>query len=433
LGVLKDNPLEAWTEAHFNEPFVRGGLPFMPAVVVSDPDAIRHVLLDNVRNYRKDDLLLRILSSGLRNGLLTVEGDRWRRQRHAVAPMFTRKTILGFAPAMKDAIDGFVARWRCLPENAVVDVAQELPLLTLDVLERTVFSDGIEGDAESFRTAMRTYFDTVGRIDPFDALGLPEFLPRLSRGAERDAIGYFNAAVDAIIGERRRTMAEGRAVPRDLLTLLLEAGEADCPLDESEIRANIITFIAAGHETTANALTWSLYLLSQDEEWASRIAAESRIAPSDEDPCAHLLSARAVLDEALRLYPPIVAISRVAIEADAISNESIPPGTMVIVAPYVVHRHRLLWDNPDAFDPRRFVDPDRDRIHRYAYLPFGTGPRVCIGSAFALQEATLALSAIVSSFRFRLAPGAEVEPLMRITLRPRNGLPLLLEKRLLAH
>ncbi len=429
LGVLKDNPLEAFTDAHFNELTVRGGLPFMPAIVLSDPEAIRRVLLENAANYRKDDLLQRMLSSGLRNGLLTVEGEQWRRQRHAVAPMFAKRTIAGFASAMQEAIAALLSRWLSFPDGVPVDVSRELPLLTLDVLERTIFSDGIGRDADSFREAMRIYFDTIGRIDPFDALGLPDFLPRLTRGPEREAVQFFHLAVDAIIAERRAAIADGSAVPRDLLTLLLEAGKDSATLDESEVRANIVTFIAAGHETTANALTWSLYLLSQEEQWAARIASEADAPPCPNDPCAHLETTRAVLDEALRLYPPIVAISRVAIGADSVGPESIKPGTMVIVAPYVVQRHRRLWDHPDAFDPNRFLPPARERVPRFAYLPFGAGPRVCIGQAFALQEATLALSAIVRTFRLRLSPGFEVEPLMRITLRPRMGLELLLEKR----
>jgi cytochrome P450 len=228
-------------------------------------------------------------------------------------------------------------------------------------------------------------------------------------------------------------MADGcNDIPRDLLTLLLEAGDSHSSdaLSEEEIRANIVTFIAAGHETTANALSWSIYLLSQDDRWAARVAEEAELKPgASEDPCGHLVVTRAVIEEALRLYPSIAAISRVAIDADEIAGESVRAGTMVIVAPYVVHRHRLLWSRPEAFDPSRFIGTSRESIHRYAYLPFGAGPRVCIGSAFALQEATLALSAIVRHFRFRLAPGFEVEPLLRITLRPKGGLPMFLQRR----
>jgi cytochrome P450 len=432
LRVLRDNPLEAWTEAHFEQPIVRDGLPFMPALIVSEPAAIKHVLLDNAANYRKDDLLQRILSPGLSNGLLTVEAEQWKRQRRTVAPMFARRTIHDFAPMMQAAIDALVGRWRKLPEGSAVDVAPEMTGLTLDVLQRTIFSSGIEGGTEDFAEAMRVYFDTIGRIDPFDALGLPQFLPRPTRWPERAALAYFDEAVDAIIRERRRLLAQdGAAAPRDLLTLLLAAADADEPLNESEIRANVLTFIAAGHETTANTLIWALFLLSHAPMWSDAIAQESAhlVSLDGSDPCAHLPITRAVIEEALRLYPPIAAISRVAIGGDDVAGENVAPGTMVIVAPYVVHRHRCLWEAPDVFDPERFLGAAREQIHRYAYLPFGAGGRVCIGQAFALQEATLALAAIVRDFRLEADPDAEVEPLLRITLRPRGGLRMLLKHR----
>ena len=426
LSVLRDNPLKAWSAAHFEEPIVRGGLPFMPAVVVSDPDAIQHVLLDNAANYRKDDLLLRILSGALSNGLLTVEGQQWRRQRRAVAPLFARKTIFSFAPAVSAAADALVARWSSFPDGSVIDVADEITRATLDVLQRTIFSQGIERDIEEFRVAMRNYFDTIGRIDPLDALGLPDFLPRPTRFRARASLKFFDAAVDAIIEKRRALLAGGGPAPHDVLTLLLEARDPETgePLDEAELRANIITFIAAGHETTANALTWSLYLLSQDAGWTARVTAEADSEPKGEDPCAHLVATRAVIEESLRLYPPIAAISRVAIEADTLAGETVRAGTMVIVAPYVVHRHRRLWAEPELFDPNRFLGDARTGIHRFAYLPFGAGPRICIGAAFALQEASLLLSAIMANFTLNLAQGQIVEPLLRITLRPRGGLPM---------
>ncbi len=434
LRALRTNPLKAWTKAYFHQPIVRSGLPFMPAVVVSEPNAIRHILLDNAANYRKDDLLLRILSPGLGNGLLTVEGEQWRRQRHAVAPMFTRKTIENFAPDMLAAADVLVERWSRLPEGAVVDVAEDVTRVTLDVLQRTIFSQGIGSDPEEFRMAMRSYFDTIGKIDPLDALGLPAFLPRPTRWRARAALRFFDSAVDTIIAERRRLLAEKPdAAPHDILTLLLESRDpqSGLSLSDAEQRANVITLIAAGHETTANTLAWSLFLLSQSDEWSRRVATEADQAPRnhDHDPGGQLKFTRAVVEEAMRLYPPIAAISRVAIGPDEIAGTPIPPGTMVIVAPYVVHRHRLLWKRPDNFEPDRFLGNSGEPVHRYAYLPFGAGPRICLGAAFALQEATLVLSSIMRNFELRLAPGFEVEPMLRITLRPKGGLPMVLRRR----
>jgi cytochrome P450 len=375
-----------------------------------------------------------MLSAVLRDGLLTVEADQWRMQRRTLAPLFAKRSVMNFAPAMIRAADALVGRWRSRGEGRVVDVAAEVTQLTLDVLERTIFSDGLGGDPEDVRTAMRTYFDTIGRIDPFDVLGLPDFVPRLGRRRVRPALRFFDAAVDAIIAMRRSRLAEDPSgMPRDILTLLLEAQDPETGqgLSEAEVRANVITFIAAGHETTANAITWSLFLLSQSPEWGKRVAAEAeREMGGRPDALAErLVETRAVVEEAIRLYPPLVAISRQAIGPDELAGRRIRRGTMVVIAPYVLHRHCLLWDRPDIFDPTRFLHGGRDRIDRYAYLPFGAGPRNCIGSAFALQEATIVVASITRDFDFEVPRGHTVWPVHRVTLRPQGGLPMAIRNR----
>jgi cytochrome P450 len=434
LRALWHNPLEAWTEAHFERPIVAGGVAAVQSVVINEPAAIRRVLLENSNNYRKDALTLRILSAGLTNGLLTADGEQWRTQRRTLAPMFTRRAVSGFAPAMARAADALVERWRRHADGAVLDVAAEVTRVTLDVLERTIFSDGLGTDTEEFRCAMSSYFETIGKIDPFDVLGLPDFVPRLTRLRARGTLRFFDAAVDTIIATRRRNLArDPSAVPRDILTLLLEAQDPETGqgMSEAEVRANIITFIAAGHETTSNTLAWSIYLLSQSPDWRARVVAEARReidGPVDGLP-ERLVETRAVIEEALRLYPPIVAISRAALGPDDLAGHRVRRGTMVVIAPYVLHRHRRLWDRADVFDPNRFLGRARDGIDRYAYLPFGAGPRICIGSAFALQEATLVLAKIMSNFHLELAGDHAVWPLQRVTLRLRGGLPMMVRRR----
>ena len=257
LRALRNNPLETWTQAHFERPIVTGGLLIGEVAVVSDPAAIRRVLLENVANYRKDSLQRRMLSAVLRDGLLTVEADQWRSQRRTLAPLFAKRCVMSFAPAMVGAADALVRRWQERGNGRVIDVSAEVTEVTLDVLERTIFSDGLGGDRQDVRTAMRTYFDTIGRIDPFDVLGLPDFVPRLGRRHVRPALRFFDAAVDNVISLRRARLAENGPLPRDILTLLLEAQDPETGqgLSEVEVRANVITFIAAGHETTANAIT----------------------------------------------------------------------------------------------------------------------------------------------------------------------------------
>jgi len=434
IRALWNSPIEAWAQAHFEEPVVAHRLPFGNALIVSDPAGIEHVLLRNAANYRKDTLQRRIIAGGLNDGLLTAETEQWRFQRRTLAPMFSPRTIRSFGAPMREVADEFVARWRALAAGESVDMAAEMTRLTLEVLERTIFSDGLGHSIDDFRAAMRSYFDTIGRIDPFDLLGLPDAVPRLTRLQARGALRFFDEAVDTIIANRGRRLSEApAAVARDILTLLLEARDPQTGrgLSEVEIKANIITFIAAGHETTANALAWSLFLLSQSPEWSERVAAEAEreLAGPIEEAADRMVETRAVIEEAMRLYPPLAAISREAIGPDEIAGHPVAARCTVVIAPYLLHRHRRLWDRPDLFDPSRFLPGAREQIGRYAYLPFGAGPRICIGAAFALQEATLVLGTIMRDFHITLAPGASVWPLQRLTLRPRGGLPMVLTRR----
>jgi cytochrome P450 len=427
LKAMWQNPLEAWSEDHFRRPVVTTSLPIGQITLVNEPQAIRRVLLENAGNYRKDPFQRRMMSATLSNGLLMAEEERWRIQRRALAPLFSHKTVLGFAQSMVEAADDLASRWSNRDPEVPVEVTAEVTRLTLDVLERTVFSEGLGRGSEEVRTAMRSYFDNIGRIEPFDFLGLPDCIPRLTRWRLRPALKLFDSAVDRIIENRRRhLLSDPAGVPRDLLTLLLDAQdpETGAGMSEAEIRSNIITFIAAGHETTANAIVWSLFLLSQSPEWCARVKAEacqSRVGPvaglADRLPVT-----RAVIDEAVRLYPPLPAISRVAVGPDQLAGEPIKPGSMVVIAPYVLHRHRLLWREPDIFDPTRFLGDAREAIAKYSYLPFGAGPRICIGSPFALQEATIVVATIARRFDFALVPGQRVWPILKVTLRPEGGL-----------
>ncbi len=434
LMTLRRNPLEAWTREHFEQPIVIQKHLLGHIAVVSDPDGIRRVLLDNAANYEKDTLQRRILSSGLSGGLLTAEGDQWKMQRRTLAPLFSRRAVDAFAPAMVAGARAMVERWRQRPDGAVIDISAEMARVTLDVLVRTIFSEGLGGDPEVLRNAMRVYFDTIGLIDPFDVLGFPDYIPRFTRLRVRSTLAIFDRAVESIIATRRRRLAEDpERVPRDILGLLLEAQDPETGrgMSEAEVRANIITFIAAGHETTSNALTWSTYLLSLSGEWRAAVEAEaaSELDGPMEGIADRMTTTRAVLDEAVRLYPPLVAMSRQAIGADVLVGKPIEAGMMVVIAPYVLHRQPRLWDAPDVFDPNRFLPGQRDAIDRYSYLPFGAGPRVCIGQAFAQQEATIVLGEIIRNFTLELPTGHVVTPMQRLTLRPENGLPMIVRRR----
>jgi cytochrome P450 len=254
----------------------------------------------------------------------------------------------------------------------------------------------------------------------------------LGKSSPTPSLQFFDRAVDDIMAERQGA-SDGAAL--DLLTMLLGARDPQTSegLDEAQIRANIITFIGAGHETTANGLTWSLYLLSQHPAWRKTVEREVDDVldggPIDAAKLNRLVRVRATIEEALRLYPPAPSLSREAIAADALAGQAIRAGSLVVVPPYVLHRHKLLWRDPEHFEPDRFLPGEREKIDRFAYMPFGAGPRVCIGMGFALQEATLLLATVLRKFRLELAPGHQVAPVQRITLRPKGGMPMLIKRR----
>src|SRR5579871_140866 len=434
LATLKRNPLECWTEEHFSQPIATVRLPIGQVLLVHEPNAIRRVLFDNAANYRKDPMQRRVLSAGLGDGLLSAEGEQWQAQRRTLAPLFARKTVTGFAAAMQEAAQGVVERWRRFKSGSVIDVAAEMTLVTLNVLALTIFSDGISGDLDEFRAAMNAYFGVIGRIGALDLFGVPDFVPRPGRARLQQTLGYFDNLIDGLIEHRREALAQSPDhAPADLLTLLLRALDPSTqrPMTLAEVKSNILTFLSAGHETTANTLTWSLFLLSQSPEWRDRVEAEvdREMCGPAEGLAERLVVTRAVIDEAVRLYPPISALSRIADGPDIVGGHRVKRRTLIVIAPYVLHRHKTLWDRPDVFDPGRFLGDAKQQIDRFAYMPFGAGARTCIGSTFAQQEATLVLATLVQSFKMRLAPDARIWPLLRITLRPEQGLPMLIEPR----
>ena len=315
-----------------------------------------------------------------------------------------------------------------------IDMSDEMARLTLEILEHTLFSSGLSRHPGEFQQAVTRYFDTIGRIDLMDLLGLPQFLPRFGRRKGRATLEWFGKAVEDIVSARRKLIAEGGTVPRDILTLLLEAQDPETGrgMPEDDLRANIVTFIGAGHETTANALTWTFYLLSQSPDWRARVEDETdtQLDAGPMDTLAERMPVtKAVLEEALRLYPPAAMLTRAAINADEIGGKRICAGTIVTVSPFLLHRHRTLWERPDDFDPSRFLGASRDRIDRFAYIPFGAGPRVCIGMGFALQEAIIVLAHLTKAFQFDVADNHVVRPIQRITLRPQGGMPMTMHVR----
>ena len=437
LYVVSRNPLEVWNKVHFELKSVSRRNIMGDVVVLMDPAAIRHVMIDNAGNYRKDDLQRRVLGadSGKGESLLTAEDELWKKTRRTVAPLFTPRRIAGFLPQMLEAADKLALSWRRKPDTYPIDAAVEMTRVTFDVLSSTLFSNGVDNDGDRFGTAMTKFLQRTGKVDPLDILGAPRWLPRIGRLRAKPTIDFFERNVAEIIRVRRALIAEGGEPPADLLTALLKAQdpESGYALSDGEVAANLITFIGAGHETTANTLTWALYLLSQASDVRDELEAEvDAVDLAAIEPAAlfeTLPLTRAVIEEAMRLYPPAPNLSRQAIEPDVAAGVVIAGGAIVYMPPYVLHRHKLLWDEPDYFRPERFLPGRREAIDRFAYLPFGAGARVCVAAQFALMEAVIVLARLVKAARVEFAGDAPPRAIQRITLRPEGGMPMRLRKR----
>ncbi|MGE3304472.1 MAG: cytochrome P450 [Rhizobiaceae bacterium] len=431
IRILRRNPLEIWGEPSYNLPWISvrglGGR----LVIANDPGLIRHVLVDNVANYRLADIRQRILRPILRDGLLTAEGPVWKRSRKAMAPVFTPRHTAGFGQPMLTRTQRFADAYAGTGET--VDVARDMTRLTYAILAETLFSGEIAGDIGSFEHEVDRLFETMGRVDPLDVLGAPAWLPRINRWRGRKALAMFRRIVSETIALREERLARGPdTVPQDFLTLLLKA-EGPEGLSRAEVEDNIITFIGAGHETTARALGWTLYCLGEAPWERDRVEAEIDVVVATEsDPTKWLEKmplTRAAFEEAMRLYPPAASISRTAIEEDRYQTLVIPKGAEIQMMPWTIHRHRTLWENPEAFLPERFHPGNREKLDRYQYLPFGAGPRVCIGASFAMQEAVIVLGVLLSRFRFDSIAATNPWPVQKLTTQPAGGLPMRVSRR----
>ncbi len=434
LRAVRKNPVTVLPVGTYHAPIFVVRTIIGDFCVVSDPPAIKHVLLDNAANYPKGRQQQIRLRPALGNGLLTAEGASWRFQRRTASPMFQHKRLMSFSEPMIAATEEMLARWQQKGEGAEVDVSIEMMRLTYDIISRTVFSNQVALDHQTMADTIAIYFDTIGRGDIASILGLPKWFPTPARLRVAPTLQLFRSQVGALVAKRRQQIAANPdSVPDDLMTRLIAAEDPETGqrLSDDEIYDNVITFIGAGHETTANALSWTFYLLSEFP-WADAKLVEE-LASLPENPSVDefdaLIYTRMVLEETMRLYPPAPFMARQAVAADNLCGTEIRPGSQIMISPWLLHRHHKLWDEPDLFVPERFTPERKEKMHRFAYMPFGGGPRICIGMGFAMQEAMIILAMIARNWRLQLKPGHIVEPVARITLRPRNGLKMTLQKR----
>jgi cytochrome P450 len=401
--------------------------------VLSHPDLIRHVLQDNHRNYRRSPIYAR-LRPLFGDGLFTSDGEHWERRRRLMQPPFLRRRLDPLVPLMVETVAAMLRRWETHAAGGdPLDVAEEMGRVTLEVVVRCLFGGGeLGGKAAEAGQAMAVVEEEAARR-LYALTTLSMLLPTPRNLRFRRALGAIDGIVRGIVAERRGT---SRAATDDLLSLLLEARdpESGTGLDAAGLRDEAVTIFVAGHETSATALAWALHLLARHPEAERRLRAEAdEVLGGDRDPDAadvpRLAYARMVLEEAMRLYPPVWRMGRAAIGGDEIGGREIPASSIVAFSQYVVHRHPALWEEPDRFDPERFRPGRETARPRYAYFPFGGGPRACLGGHFAMMEMTLLLAMAVRRFSLRAVPGHPVEPAPLITLRPRHGLPMTVERR----
>ena len=429
LRTLRDSSVATYGEEMFEHAIIERRVLWQRYLIVNAPRGIQRVLLDNAGNYVKSRVARRLVEPGIGRGLLTSEGETWRRQRRIMAPAFDHRSLMSYTPAMTEAAAAVLARWDRLPDGTPLDIAVEMMRLTLKIIARTMFSTDAEDVGPIVEDAVGRYQREV-RPGLLDLLNLPDWWPRPSTRRWPHIFDRFDAVIDRLM--TRGAPAGG---PKDLLARLLEARDAETGrgMAPREVRDQVVTIFMAGHETTAQALTWTWYLLSQHPAEEAKFHAELERALGGRAPRFEDLTAlpytRMVLEESMRLYPPAHTISREALADDEIEGHRVAKGSVVSIVPWVLHRHRLLWDRPEVFDPERFVPERAAERPRFAYIPFGGGPRICIGAAFAMTEATIILAMLGQRYRLRLTPAAVVEPVGLITLRPRHGLPMLLERR----
>ena len=432
LRAMRDDASTAYAPEDFSADIIEQRILWSRIFVINQPEGIRHILLDNAANYRKSEVGRRVLEPALGRGLLTSEGDKWRRHRRIMAPAFDPRGIAGYATIMAEVTQTLLAEWDAFAEPREADVAAAMMHTTLHIISRAMFSSDSDEIVDVVEADVNLYQSKV-RPTLADFLHLPRWLARLIAPFPTSGIfDEFDIKVDKLLTERGRAP---EAEPKDLLARLISARDSETGggMTAKEVRDQVVTIFMAGHETTAQALSWTFYLLSQHPDVEGKLHDELATGLAGRTPrhvdLAELRYTRMVIEESMRLFPPAHIIGRQPIGDDEVSGQRIPAGSTVLILPWLLHRKPALWGKPDCFDPERFA-PERAALRpRYAYIPFGAGPRICIGAAFAMAEAMVILATIAQRYRLRVKPGFPVEPQGLITLRPRYGLRMSLDRR----
>ena len=428
------NLLEVFDERAFQVRFATVPLLRRKVFICNTPELVQQVFgAQNSSFERKSQQMRHALEPLLGDGLFISDGATWKSRRKLVGPVIHVSKLGEFAPVMVETVNEAKARWQALPPDRPVDILAEMAELTAEIICRTIFGRQLGGHhAREVVEGFSDYQRLVGQMDVLSLIGLPDWLPRLHGPRIRKATRRIHAVLDGIIADYRRGASAGEV---SVIGHLLEARDEDTgrPLDDRALRNEAAVIFMAGHETTANTLAWAWFLLSQSPAVQERLEQELDATLGARDPVLadvpNLPYTRAVVEETLRLYPPVPVLAREALREESILGRTVPKGSIIMVVPWTLHRHRDLWNKPDHFMPERFLEGSGEPVSRFAYVPFSTGPRVCAGLSFGLTEAILCLAVLARSFRLRLKPGHVVEPVCRLSLRPGDRLPMFIVPR----
>lgn len=425
FGERARNAVFGWSERAFREPYMFRRVLGFNVHIPLRPEAVQQVLQGNAANYVKPDVVKRLLSPVIGRGLLTADGPLWRDQRRIVAASFAPSAVDALVPVFGGAAQAEAAGW---VDGAVRDIADASVQTTMTIIADALFAGDkrLKTQAAIGHIAAALKASADARFTAM--LGLPTIpYNRTIRAGQRGQAFLRQSLADVV----RDRLPDGGG--EDFLGILIRALRDQYSAPEALALAvdNAATFYLAGHETTANALTWTLFLLAEQPYWQERVAGEARaaLAAPGETLSDRLPILRRVLEEAMRLYPPVPRLDRQAAAADTLDGHQVQPGDIVSIWPWLLHRHQALWNDADAFDPDRWLPERRAACHRFQYIPFGAGPRICVGMRFATVEALVVLAHWLAEWRFLPIPRREVRPHGSVTLRPAGGLPLRLERR----
>nr|WP_282449295.1 cytochrome P450 [Roseibium sp. CAU 1639] len=433
IGLAKRNFLAIWGIDDFQSRLRSKKIFNRELVICNRPDVVREAFQTNHEVLqRKTPQMRHALEPLLGDGLFISDTETWAKRRKVVAPIIHGSRVKGFAPIMIDTIEEKRAEWAALGDGAEIDALADMAHLTAEIICRTIFGRNLgKNHAAEVVQGFTDYQRHIDQIDLLSLFGLPEWLPRFRGRAIKKPVQRIMTVLDQIIESYQAQKEQGEA---SVIGGLLEArDENGAPLSRNAIISEAAVIFMAGHETTANTLAWAWFLLSNCTKSRLKLQQELDTVLNGRTPTfkdvADLPFTKAVIEETLRLYPPVPILGREAMADTTIGNKPIPKGSLVMVVPWLMHRNPVLWSKPDVFDPGRFLDPKSKKPNKYGYVPFSIGPRICAGLQFGMTEAILSLAILAQQFELKLKEGVDVQPVARLTLRPGENLPMTLHPR----